>query len=432
MKSLSLLQENLKRVKGKRQKAKGKSVKKFYSLPTALFLLVFHFSLYTLHSTLFAQSLSPSAKASLITVSPGEELYSSFGHNALWVSDPVQGIDRVYNYGTFDFRTEGFYIKFMRGTLPYQLSVSPMYYTMYGAQAENRSVTEQVLNLSQNQKQKLFDFLENNYLPQNRQYAYKFFYDNCATRLRDALKAACGDSLHYSNQPIKGVAEAKSYRSWMNSYLGDKPWARFGMNLGIGLPSDHVATPQEEMYLPDNLKDHVEKATVGGQKLVLERKELFTKTSQDSNENWWELLFEPQLVFFLLGLGIVLFTNRQRRKGNVSLWFDRLLFSFIGVAGWILLLLWIATDHGVTNWNPDLLWVFPFHLPLIFLLSKSTSKPWMKFYLNASLIMIVFAFVIGVVGAFLHQPYIIGMNAVWLMIGMVVRLNRLKNIIITA
>jgi hypothetical protein len=232
-------------------------------------------------SPLFAQTLTKEAKVSLITVSPGQELYSSFGHNALWVSDPAQGIDRVYNYGTFDFRTEGFYLKFLRGTLPYQLSVSPMYYTMYGAQAENRSVTEQVLNLSQNQKQKLYDFLENNYLPENRQYAYKFFYDNCATRLRDAIKIAGGDSLQYYNQPIRGTFEATSYRGWMNSYLGNKPWARFGMNLAIGLPSDHVATPQEEMYLPDNLRDHADRAKIGGQKLVLTKNRLFEATKPD-------------------------------------------------------------------------------------------------------------------------------------------------------
>jgi hypothetical protein len=419
-----------KRQESDRRTAKGKRVKKFYSLPTALFLLVFHFSLYTLHSTLFAQSLSRDAKVSLITVSPGEELYSSFGHNALWISDPAPGIDRVYNYGTFDFRTEGFYIKFMRGTLPYQLSVSPMYYTMYGAQAENRSVTEQVLNLSQNQKQKLFDFLENNYLPQNRQYAYKFFYDNCATRLRDALKAACGDSLQYFKGPIQGPAEAKSYRAWMNSYLGNKPWARFGMNLGIGLPSDHVATPQEEMYLPNNLRDHAEKATVGGQKLVSERKELFAKLPQDTQADWWELFLEPQLVFFFIGVGIALYTNRQQKKGNTSLWFDKLLFGLIGIAGWILLLLWIATDHGVTNWNPDLLWAMPFHLPLIFLISRSSAKPWVKVYLNTSLLLIIAAFIIGIAAVILHHPYVIGLNAVWLMAGMVIRLNRLKKLIV--
>ena len=161
-----------------------------------------------------AQTLSPTGKISLLTVSPGEELYSAFGHSALWVYDYERGIDRVYNYGTFDFRTKGFYLKFVQGTLPYTLSVSSSYNILKGSRQSNRSVIEQELNLSSTQKEKLFLFLETNYLPENRQYLYKFFYDNCSTRLRDALVAACGDSLVYSNQPILG--KAKSYRQLMN------------------------------------------------------------------------------------------------------------------------------------------------------------------------------------------------------------------------
>ncbi|NBB21170.1 DUF4105 domain-containing protein [Runella sp. CRIBMP] len=385
-------------------------------------LIIFFLTLSAVYSPLFAQSLSRDAKVSLITVSPGEELYSSFGHNALWVSDPMQGIDKVYNYGTFDFRTEGFYIKFMRGTLPYQLSVSPMYYTMYGAQAENRSVTEQVLNLSQNQKQKLYDYLENNYLPQNRQYAYKFFYDNCATRLRDALKAACGDSLVFSRNTIEKEGMLKSFRWWMNKYLGEKPWAKFGMNLAIGLPSDRKALVQEEMYLPDNLKLHMELATIGGQKAVLEHKGLFTKTQKETNTNAWEMLYSPITIFALLGILILLFTNLQQKKAKVNFLFDKIFFGLIGFAGWILLLLWIATDHGVTAWNVNLLWVFPFHLPLIFFLKHPVGKK----FVTISLISAILAVVFSVLDNFLVGDSAIPSGASVFIISLIARLNFLR------
>ncbi len=385
-------------------------------------LIIFFLTLSAVYSPLFAQSLSRDAKVSLITVSPGEELYSSFGHNALWVSDPMQGIDKVYNYGTFDFRTEGFYIKFMRGTLPYQLSVSPMYYTMYGAQAENRSVTEQVLNLSPNQKQKLYDYLENNYLPQNRQYAYKFFYDNCATRLRDALKAACGDSLVFSRNTIEKEGMLKSFRWWMNKYLGEKPWAKFGMNLAIGLPSDRKALVQEEMYLPDNLKLHMELATIGGQKAVLEHKGLFTKTQKETNTNAWEMLYSPITIFALLGILILLFTNLQQKKAKVNFLFDKIFFGLIGFAGWILLLLWIATDHGVTAWNVNLLWVFPFHLRLIFFLKHPVGKK----FVTISLISAILAVVFSVLDNFLVGDSAIPSGASVFIISLIARLNFLR------
>jgi hypothetical protein len=68
--------------------------------------------------------LSPEATISVITCGPGSELYSTFGHNAFRLKDPVYKYDMVYNYGTFDFNTPLFYIKFARGKLPYQLGRS--------------------------------------------------------------------------------------------------------------------------------------------------------------------------------------------------------------------------------------------------------------------------------------------------------------------
>jgi hypothetical protein len=354
--------------------------------------------------SLFAQTLSKEAKVSLITVSPGQELYSSFGHNALWVSDPVQGIDRVYNYGTFDFRTEGFYLKFIRGTLPYQLSVSPMYYTVYGAQAENRSVTEQILNLSLSQKQKLYDFLENNYLPENRQYAYKFFYDNCATRLRDALKAACGDSLVYSTEPI---SKAQSYRDWMNDYLDAKSWARFGMNLAIGLPSDHIATPQEEMYLPNNLRSHLDSAKIGGKRLVLITNPLFeARDTTSDRRSLIEMITGPNTLVLVLMIFLFQITNYQKKREKISYRFDKILFGILGLIGWFLLLLGVATDHGVTNWNIHLLWAVPFHLPLMLFLGNPKHRDWMRKYLLFCLGLLGLFVVVVIVGGFVLGTFI--------------------------
>lgn len=372
-------------------------------------VLILHLTFYVLHlmfphrsvgGICYSQALTPTAKISLITVSPGKELYSSFGHSALWVSDPMQGIDKVYNYGTFDFRTEGFYLKFLRGTLPYQLSVSPMYYTLYGAQAENRSVTEQTLNLSVTQKQRLYDFLENNYLPQNRQYAYKFYYDNCSTRLRDALKAACGDSLQYLNAPINGTFEAKSFRSWMNLYLKYKDWARFGMNLAIGLPSDQTATPQQEMYLPDNLMEHFDKAKVGGKPLVASTNVLYRRMPDPTAvPSWIDILLSPTNTFLLL-MVIFMIQYYQKKQKDISLLFDKIFFGLIGLAGWILLLLWIATDHGVTTWNLDLLWIMPFHLPLVFFLGNPKYNTWVKKYVAVcfwAILLVVVLFVVSLI-----------------------------------
>ncbi len=330
--------------------------------------------------------LSPSAQVSLLTVAPGEELYSSFGHTGLRVSDPTQGIDRLYGYGTFDFRTDNFYLKFIRGTLPYQLSVSSLYDELYGWQLENRTVREQVLRMTQSQKQRLFDGLEENYRPENRTYQYKFYYDNCATRPPNRIIQTCGDSLRFN--PAKDAElSRKSYREWMNDYLGDKPWARFGMNLAVGNPADHVTTAAESMYLPDNVHDRLAAATLlqpNGQVVPLVAHEQVLFKARDVFKQTPPLWAIPEF-FFLVVLGLVAYlTYRHYQSGVRGLGLDRFLFGMSGLAGWILLLLWVATDHGVTAWNPALFWLVPLHLPMIYWVTQPKNRRYLAVYFRTT------------------------------------------------
>jgi len=345
----------------------------------ALFF-IFHFSFFI---PARAQPLSPQAQVSLLTFGPGDDLYSVFGHTALRVYDPGLGIDRVYNYGMFDFRTDNFYVKFLRGTLPYQIGVDDMYRTLYAYQMDNRSIREQLLNLSPKQKLTLFNALETNLLPENREYRYKFFYDNCASRPRDMLVQAAGDSLRFQ----AGVDTTKSYRDWMNDYLGGKPWARMGMNLAIGWPADHTASGWEAMYLPKNVYDQVARATLllpdGSQRpVVASDQQLLQSTPTEADvASLWE---RPGLVLGLLFVLVLGLTLRQHRRGERGFWLDRLLFGFAGFWGWFLFLLWVGTDHGVTAWNPALLFLMPLHLPLIFRITRRGDERTIRRYFGLS------------------------------------------------
>jgi len=321
--------------------------------------------------------LSPAAKISLITVAPGTELYSGFGHSILWVYDPATGVDRAFNYGTFSFKEGNFYIKFLRGTLPYSVSVSPLSYQVEFYKEEGRSISEQVLNLSIPQKQRLYNFLENNYLPENREYQYKFFYDNCATRMTVALKSAVGDSLIYNGY----TKEKLSFRQWIDRYaFKQNPWADFGMDLAIGAPSDEIATAEQATFLPDNLAtafaDAKVKTATGTAPLVSETRQIFTAPPLPPAGP-----LTPTVVFWTLAIVTLAFTYWQIRTGRVDFTFDKVLFGIAGLAGWILLLLWFGTNHGVTSWNYDVLWAFPLWMPLIFALSKTKKPGWFQYLL---------------------------------------------------
>lgn len=321
--------------------------------------------------------LSLQAKVSLITVGPGDELYSSFGHSALWVYDPVYQLDRAYSYGTFSFQEGNFYVKFLRGTLPYTISVNPLMPQFYYWQQENRSVKEQELNLSQVEKQRLYDYLETNLLPQNREYQYKFFYDNCSTRLADALKAATGDRLIFPGY----VHDTQSFRQWIDRYAYvQKPWSDFGMDLAIGTPADEVATPEQATFLPDNLSvafaDAKIKTDSTEAPLVAETRELYTATPEV--EHGW---LTPKVFFWALAILVAAFTIWQIKTERLNFLLDKILFTFVGLTGWLILALWFGTNHGVTAWNWDLLWAFPLWVPVVFMFSKNKKPAWFSWYL---------------------------------------------------
>ena len=96
--------------------------------------------------------LTTESKISILTIGPGTSLNDAFGHNAIRIKDPVYKFDIVFDYGRYDFETENFYLKFAQGKLDYQMS-QYKFETFFGYyQYQNRSVKEQVLNLSSDQK----------------------------------------------------------------------------------------------------------------------------------------------------------------------------------------------------------------------------------------------------------------------------------------
>ena len=337
------------------------------------FVIFFPFT----HDSSAQSQLSPEAKVSLITVGPGDELYSSFGHSALWIYDPVYQLDRAYSYGTFSFQEGNFYVKFLRGTLPYTISVNPLMPQFYYWQQENRSVKEQELNLSLEQKQRLYEFLETNLLPQNREYQYKFFYDNCSTRLADALEAATGNRLIFPGY----THDTLSFRQWIDRYAYEqKPWSDFGMDLAIGSPADEVATPEQATFLPDNLSVAFADARIKTDStkvpLVMETRELYTATPEPG-AGW----LTPKVFFWTLAIVVAAFTIWQIKTERLNFLLDKILFTIVGLTGWLIVALWFGTNHGVTTWNWDILWAFPLWIPVVFMFSKDKKPAWFSWYL---------------------------------------------------
>ncbi|HNW50681.1 MAG TPA: DUF4105 domain-containing protein [Prolixibacteraceae bacterium] len=311
--------------------------------------------------------LSEESKVILYTCGPGEELYALFGHSAIWISDPSQNIDRLYNYGTFDFDTPNFYGKFIRGRLDYILSVYRSKYFFDEYQSSKRSVSGQLLDLNLREKQRIFEFLENNALPENRFYKYDFLWDNCSTRIRDVLSKTTDGKLVFDtgNKNI-------SFREMLFPYLTYTPWTKFGINMILGLTSDRKATPQEYMFLPEYLRVAMDGATIDNngvkKKLVREEKQYLPDQLNNSNNRW----DDPVAVFSLLLLIVISISLFEFRKKKDFRWMDRILFSVSVLAGFFLLFMWVGTDHVATAKNMNILWLLP--AQLLFLISLRVKK----------------------------------------------------------
>jgi uncharacterized membrane protein len=344
-----------------------------------------------------ALELSPQAKISLITVSPGAELYSMYGHSAIRVHDPAQDLDIVFNYGTFDFNTPNFYVKFIRGKLPYQLSMGYYDNLLRNSQADNRSVYEQEINLDPAEKQKVVNFLEYNYQPEYRSYFYDFFYDNCATRIRDVFKFELRDKLNFQTQPVR--EEPLTFRQLVGIYQRPHPWVDLGIDLLMGLPADKEATAVQAMFLPDFLMEgfalaQIQSKTADGngrsnasktQPFAGETRPIFKATAPPAVPT----AITPTLVFWILFLVVAVITVVQIKKKVARNGFDVLLFSLVGLLGILLTFLWFGTDHKAFADNLNIVWAFPLHLPLALLLIGRGRPKFLKYYFLAFAVLLL-------------------------------------------
>ncbi len=337
-------------------------------------------------TTCFSQQikLSPNAEVSVITCGPGTaELYASFGHSAFRVLDLENKIDKVYNYGTFDFSTPNFYTKFVQGKLLYQLSSYNFGNFLKSYHRENRWVKGQVLDLDQVQVQKVFDYLEENAKPENRSYKYDFFYDNCSTKLYAVLEDALGEDLVFKSDFDK---VNYSHRDLIELYMGHQPWADFGIDLALGADIDRKASSMEYMFLPDYVFEaftSIEIKKNGKLDPVVKRtEEILLSYNQESKQG----SFTPILLFSVIAILIIWITYKDYNNKTRNKILDTLLFSVTGLIGIILLLLWFATDHSATANNFNILWAFAPNLMFAFLLNKNAKLS--KFYAFTLLILL--------------------------------------------
>jgi len=308
---------------------------------------------------LSGQQLSDKAQISLLTYSPTEEVYTTFGHSSFRVYDPVNRYDVVYNYGTFNWDEPNFILNFIRGKLNYSLATQEFNQVIRVAQYRKQTLEEQIFALNQMEKQAIFDFLQNNYKPENRYYLYDFFFDNCATRMRDVIDTTYAKSISYDKEKVtKNVA----FRDLLREFTEPNPWLNFGIDLALGLPADKIATFEEQMFLPKYLNESFAVATIttdSTSKDLVSDYRVLTKTPNYREDI--SLSATPIILFWLLFGLTVLFNFVPKNAALENIW-NGTFVMIVGIAGLVLAFLWFGTDHAPTKNNLNLLWAFPLHI----------------------------------------------------------------------
>lgn len=360
-------------------------------------LLVFTLVFLLTPSSSQAINLSDQAEISIITCSPGNEVYSVYGHSAIRVYDEAYNYDAVFNYGIFDFSSPNFLYRFAKGQTDYKLGVYSFDDFVVAYKKARRSIFEQVLNLSQTEKQKIFDFLIWNAKPENRVYRYNFFFDNCATRIRDVVEDNVEGGVNY----VEGTGSHKTLRQLTKDYHGRLLWYDFGTDILVSADADREATLREDMFLPDYVMMHFATATRGtGNSKVVKKAHYIYESHEEVYRS--SKLIGPFVVFLLLLVLISWVSFKQYQKGQMKNALNNVVYGISGFMGLVLVWFVLFSEHPAMSPNYNLCWAVPLNLIFVFAWTVKKWRPVLKYYhLFISIWMILFV----CFGSFLPQVF---------------------------
>jgi len=310
-----------------------------------LLLLVFSFATTAIGQIL---PLSKNTEVSIITCGTGSEIYSLFGHTAIRIKDTENQIDEVYNYGTFDFSTPNFYLKFVKGDLQY-LETSCTFEEFFQEYLyEKRSVEEQVLNISTNQKQALFDYLNASLQSEERFYTYKFIDKNCTTMVINVINKILGKEII-----VKTSHSEKTYREILFPYFDGHFFEQLGTSIIFGTKVDSKG---ERLFLPSELQESIETLSYNNRPLCKENRKILEFNSEEVPFSWWNNYYAFSLLFVLV---LIANKNTLYKTYFIVLGMLGLFFIFVGFYS---LHKELANNYNILLFNPILFLVVYFQI----------------------------------------------------------------------
>ena len=333
-----------------------------------------------------------SVEISLLTCQPHDEIYSLYGHTAIRYHDLRKGgLDIAFNYGVFDYHKPLFALRFVFGLTDYELGAYPFRLFLEEYRRFGSMVTEQVLNLTAEEKMALQQALAVNMQNENRIYRYNYFYSNCTTKARDIIEQSIQGKVNYE----KREGYSPSHREMIHEMTQNNPWSAFGNDLLLGILADQPTDQRQQEFLPYHLMYDFDHASIYQdgkfRPLVKERRQPLPAGVQLVKSGFPLSPLACGIILVALSLGLFFL---QVRNKCIYRWWDALLMVTVGTFG-IILFLMLFSQHPTVSLNLQILLLNP--LPWVFLWKVVRRRPTRYWSITAILCVL---FLIG--GLFQH------------------------------
>ena len=334
--------------------------------------------------------LSDNAKVSILTCGTAPVSYAMYGHTGIRITDVVNQIDVVYNYGAFDFTTPNFMMKFVKGDLQYFVTSDNYYDFESNYKLDGRSIVEQELNITSQQKQQLLNELNSSLTSDERFYTYKFIDKNCTTMVVDKINKILGSEI------LKQPKSEQSYRDILYPYMSDF-YMKLGIQIIFGAKVDQPAT---RLFLPLELEKVLETATQNGQKIAQPTKVL--------NKSNIEIPFSYVNSIYSILAAIILLIVLNKKGIQITY------FIFAGLLGLFFSLVGLYSLHEEILWNYNILLFNPLLLVFAFYFWKNNTAKIILFgQICIAFTLIYLAYIVSKVQLLIVLP-IVGLHLFWL------------------
>jgi len=307
----------------------------------------------------------------LVTIDPGDELTMWWGHTAIIVEDMRLNTSLFYNYGIFSFEQENFIRNFVMGRLIFWVGAWNTTGALDYYKGLNRSIRIQTLDLSPQRRLEMAKFLANNVLPENREYLYEHYNDNCATRVRDLIdKMVEGQLAQACNQPARMTLRQHTRCHTHHNFLMDL-LLMFLMNDTIDKP----ITRWQEMFLPTELERNILGLSLldstGVKRKVISEEVVFFEAREraplpEFAPKHWPVTLAWGGFFAMLGVYLAFLFRTHTPAGRYLFGIYHTLVGLVlGLPGLALFLMANFTDHTVTYYNENIYLANPLTLLLV-------------------------------------------------------------------